>query len=41
MALMADGNGAYTIAQSIEMGRALGALDFVWLEEPLPSAAAT
>ena len=36
MALMADGNGAYTIAQSIEMGRALGALDFVWLEEPLP-----
>jgi len=36
MALMADGNGAYTIAQSIEMGRALGALDFVWLEEPMP-----
>ena len=36
MALMADGNGAYTIAQSIEMGRVLGALDFVWLEEPLP-----
>ena len=36
MALMADGNGAYTIAQSIGVGRALGALDFVWLEEPLP-----
>lgn len=36
MTLMADGNGAYTIAQSIEMGRALGALDFRWLEEPMP-----
>jgi D-galactarolactone cycloisomerase len=36
MVLMADGNGAYTIAQSIEMGRALGALGFRWLEEPMP-----
>jgi D-galactarolactone cycloisomerase len=36
MALMADGNGAYTVPQSIEMGRGLTALDFRWLEEPLP-----
>ncbi len=36
MTLMADGNGAYTIAQSIEVGRALGALGFRWLEEPMP-----
>ncbi|MFN8623633.1 MAG: mandelate racemase/muconate lactonizing enzyme family protein [Chloroflexota bacterium] len=36
MTLMADGNGAYTIAQSIEVGRALHALDFRWLEEPMP-----
>jgi D-galactarolactone cycloisomerase len=36
MTFMADGNGAYTIAQSIEVGRALGGLDFRWLEEPMP-----
>jgi len=36
MALMADGNGAYTIAESIEVGRGLGALGFRWLEEPMP-----
>lgn len=36
MALMADGNGAYTIAESITVGRGLGALGFRWLEEPMP-----
>jgi D-galactarolactone cycloisomerase len=34
--LMADGNGAYSLATAIKMGRALEALDFYWFEEPLP-----
>ena len=34
--LMADGNGAYSLATSIKMGRALEELDFYWFEEPLP-----
>jgi D-galactarolactone cycloisomerase len=36
--LMADGNGAYTARQAIDVGRALHELDFAWLEEPLPTA---
>ncbi|MBX3015666.1 MAG: mandelate racemase/muconate lactonizing enzyme family protein [Caldilineaceae bacterium] len=34
--LMADGNGAYSLAKAIKMGRALEELDFYWFEEPLP-----
>lgn len=34
--LLADGNGAYDIAGSIRMGRALDELGFHWLEEPMP-----
>lgn len=34
--LMADGNGAYSLATAIKMGRALEELDFYWFEEPLP-----
>lgn len=36
MVLMADGNAAYDIAESMRMGRALDALGFRWLEEPMP-----
>lgn len=36
MLMLADGNGAYDIAGSIRMGRALGELGFHWLEEPMP-----
>ncbi len=36
MALMADGNAAYDIAESIRVGRALDVLGFRWLEEPMP-----
>lgn len=36
MVLMADGNAAYDISESIRMGRALDALGFRWLEEPMP-----
>lgn len=36
--LMADGNGAYTYCQAVEVGRALHDLGFRWLEEPLPTA---
>lgn len=38
IALMADGNGAYTLPGAIKMGRALEALDFDWFEEPLPQS---
>jgi D-galactarolactone cycloisomerase len=34
--LMADGNGAYSHATAVKMGRALEELDFYWFEEPLP-----
>lgn len=34
--LMADGNGAYTPASALAMGRALEELGFFWFEEPLP-----
>jgi len=34
--LMADGNGAYTIASAIQMGRELEKLGLYWFEEPLP-----
>ena len=34
---MADGNGAYTVRQAIQVGRALHDLDFRWLEEPTPT----
>ena len=30
------GNGAYSLATAIKMGRALEELDFYWFEEPLP-----
>ncbi len=36
MTLMADGNAAYDISESIRVGRALDALGFRWLEEPMP-----
>jgi len=36
MALMADGNAAYDISESIRVGRALDELGFRWLEEPMP-----
>ena len=34
--LMADGNGAYSHATAVKMGRTLEELDFYWFEEPLP-----
>jgi D-galactarolactone cycloisomerase len=34
---MADGNGAFDLAQSRRLGAALEALGFRWLEEPLPT----
>ena len=36
MTLMADGNAAYDISESIRVGRALDELGFRWLEEPMP-----
>ncbi len=36
MLLMADGNGAYSLAKAIQMGRGLETFDFYWFEEPLP-----
>jgi D-galactarolactone cycloisomerase len=36
MVLMADGNAAYDISESIRMGRALDTLGFRWFEEPMP-----
>jgi len=36
MTLMADGNAAYDISESIRVGRALDGLGFRWLEEPMP-----
>jgi D-galactarolactone cycloisomerase len=38
MTWMADGNGAYTFAQSRRLGDALEGLGFRWLEEPLPTS---
>jgi len=38
LALMADGNGAYTLRQALEVGRELHRLGFAWLEEPMPTA---
>lgn len=37
MIWMADGNGAYGLDESRHLGRALDALGFRWLEEPLPT----
>ncbi len=37
--LMADGNGAYTMGQALEVGAALHGLAFRWFEEPIPTAA--
>jgi D-galactarolactone cycloisomerase len=37
MVWMADGNGAYSLDESRRLGAALEALDFRWLEEPLPT----
>jgi len=37
MIWMADGNGAYSLEESLWLGRALDALGFRWLEEPLPT----
>ena len=33
--MMADGNGAYSVPQSIRVARGLGELGFTWLEEPV------
>jgi D-galactarolactone cycloisomerase len=33
--MMADGNGAYSVPQSVRVARALGDLGFTWLEEPV------
>jgi D-galactarolactone cycloisomerase len=33
--MMADGNGAYSVAQSIRVARGLAELGFTWLEEPV------
>jgi D-galactarolactone cycloisomerase len=38
LALMADGNGAYTFRQAVTVGRELSGLGFTWFEEPLPTA---
>ncbi len=38
VALMADGNGAYTIGSAMKMGRKLEELDFEFFEEPLPQS---
>lgn len=38
MTWMADGNGAYSLDDSRRLGAALEALDFRWLEEPLPTS---
>ncbi len=38
MTWMADGNGAYDVDRSRRLGAALAALDFRWLEEPLPTS---
>ena len=35
VALMADGNAAYTLPRAIEMGRILDSLGFIWFEEPM------
>ena len=37
MTWMADGNGAYTLDESRQLGAALAELGFRWLEEPLPT----
>jgi D-galactarolactone cycloisomerase len=34
---MADGNGAYTLDEALELGRAMESLGMRWLEEPLPT----
>src|SRR5262249_58424988 len=34
--LMADGNGAYTVTEAIQVGRELDRLGLYWFEEPLP-----
>lgn len=36
VALMADGNAAYTMAEALEMGARLHDLGYEWFEEPLP-----
>jgi D-galactarolactone cycloisomerase len=36
MALMADGNAAYTMGEALNMGARLQELGFEWFEEPLP-----
>ena len=36
--LMADGNGAYSLATAIRMGRELERLGLYWFEEPLPQS---
>ncbi len=36
--LMADGNGAYTVATAIRIGKELDRLGLYWFEEPLPEA---
>jgi D-galactarolactone cycloisomerase len=38
--LMADGNGAYTLKQTLQVGRELERLGFYWFEEPMPQASA-
>lgn len=38
MTWMADGNGAYTLDQSRQLGDTLHGLGFRWLEEPLPTS---
>ena len=38
VALMADGNGAYTMATALQMARHLNELGFEFFEEPLPQA---
>jgi D-galactarolactone cycloisomerase len=38
--LMADGNGAYTAKQALQVGRELEQLGFYWFEEPMPQAGA-
>ena len=38
IALMADGNGGYTMANALRMGQALHELGFAFFEEPLPQS---
>jgi L-alanine-DL-glutamate epimerase-like enolase superfamily enzyme len=36
MRLLTDGNGSYTLAEAVKMGKELEKLDFYCFEEPLP-----